>query len=147
MVPRRHALPIKTPANENQDSAQSDLQRSRKRRRVHKAVTDPRDDTQFDNHDQHRRCHCCPEIRDEERKRVSDPAQGGHETANEPAGPGTTAPREAAVVGQRLGKPHADAGADGCRQPDHKRIPRVVRRECRGEYRRESGHRTIHQSR
>src|SRR5260370_29059336 len=65
---------------------------------------------------------------------------------NKSAHPRVTAPGEAAVVGQRLGEAHADAGPDGCRQPDDERIPAVPCRERRGEYRRECGHRAIHQS-
>src|SRR5437773_2691150 len=129
-----------------QDSAQSDLQSCRKGRCLHVAMPDPRYDPQFDHNDQPGGSHCRPEIWDQEWERVADPAEGSHETANESPDPGMTAPSKAAVVGQGLGKAHADAGPDGCRQPDHERIPTVMCRERGGEYGRECRHRAIHQS-
>ena len=37
-------------------------------------------------------------------------------------------------------------GADRGGEPDHKRVPRIVGRESRGEHRRERRHRTVHQA-
>jgi len=103
-------------------------------------MPDPGDNTQFNYNYEHRSSHGGTEIREQEREGVPDPAKSGHETANETPHPRMSTPSEAAVVRKRLGKTHTDAGAKGCRQPDYKRITGVVRRERRGEYRRECGH-------
>src|SRR6266404_2821152 len=102
--------------NENQKSAQSDLQRCGEGLRLHITMSDPRDDTQFDHNDQHGGGHRHSEIRDQEWERVADPAQSSHKTANESPDPRMTATGKAAVVREGLGKAHADTGPDGCGQ-------------------------------
>src|SRR3989442_533181 len=94
--------------NENQDSAQSDLQRCRQGRRLHVTMPDPGDDAQLDHNHQPRGSNRGAEIRDQEWERVADPAKSRHETANESPHPRMTAPGETAVIGQSFGKAHAD---------------------------------------
>src|ERR1700704_5833567 len=98
--------------NENQDSAQSDLQSSRQSQRLHVAMPDPGDDAQFDHNNQNGGNHSHSEIGDQEWQRVANTAKRSHEPANESPHPGMTAAGEAAVVGQGLGEAHAYAGAD-----------------------------------
>ena len=83
---------------------------------------------------------------DQKRQRVADSAQRGHESANDAARPRMAAAGEAAIVGERLRKAHADARAERCRQPHLERIETALRGQRRGEHRRQRGDRPIHQS-
>ena len=56
------------------------------------------------------------------------------------------APGQAAVVGQRLGKSHADARADGGGQADEKGGRAAVRGERGAKQRRERGDGTVHET-
>ena len=53
---------------------------------------------------------------------------------------------EAAVIGQRLGKTHADARADAGREPDEKSLPTVVRGKSGGEQWCQRRNRAVHQA-
>jgi len=83
---------------EDQHSSQAYLQGCRERRRVHVMVADPGDDGQFDEDYDHRRRHGYPELRNQEGERVADPAQSGHQAADQAADPRVTATGETAVV-------------------------------------------------
>ena len=63
-----------------------------------------------------------------------------------PAQQRRAAPRQFAVVGERLGEAHGDSGPERSREPDEERVPRHVRRESGGEHRRQGGNRAVHQS-
>src|ERR1051326_2127973 len=75
----------------------------------------PGDRAQFRNHHQHGDDRRDMEIRNEEWQRVADAADHRHKPTDQAAHPGMAAAGEAAVIGERLGKSHADAGAErGC---------------------------------
>jgi hypothetical protein len=76
---------------------------------------------------------------------VPDAADRGHEPGDAAAQPRMPAPGERAVVGQRFRKPHRDAGADGGREADEKRLQSVRGRERGGKQRRQRRHRAVHQ--
>ena len=59
---------------------------------------------------------------------------------------GMAAAGQRAVVRQRLGEPHRDAGADRGGQADEERRPGVLGGEGGGEHRRQRRHRAVHQA-
>ena len=56
------------------------------------------------------------------------------------------APRQFAVVGERLGEAHGDAGADRGGDADEERVPGIMGGEGGGEHRRQRRHRAVHQA-
>jgi hypothetical protein len=77
---------------------------------------------------------------------VTDASHRGHETADCPARPGTTATAQHAVVRHRLRKAHADTGSHGGRHANEEGILALVR--CKGgrEDGREPRDGAVHQS-
>ena len=76
---------------------------------------------------------------------MADPAGGGHQPADQAAQQRRAAPGQLAVVRQRLGEPHRDAGADRGGDADQEGVPRQVGRERGGEHRRQGRDRAVHQ--
>ena len=70
----------------------------------------------------------------------------GHGAAHRAAHQRRAAPGERTVVGQRLGKAHRDAGADGRRKADQESRPGIVRGEGGGEQRRQRRDRAVHEA-
>ena len=68
-----------------------------------------------------------PEIGDQERQRVADAAQGGHQAGDRATDHRRAASGQAAVVRQRLGERHGDAGADRGRHADQEGVPVTCR--------------------
>ena len=60
--------------------------------------------------------------------------------------PGVAAAGEAAVVGERFGEAHADAGADRSGQPDEEGVLRFLGGDRGGEDRGERGDGAVHQA-
>ena len=85
------------------------------------------------------------EIGDQERQRVPDAAERSHEAAYCATRPRMTSSGKTAVVGQGLGKAHADASADGSSEANDEGVPGLVRGERRREDRRQRGNRAVHQ--
>ena len=88
-----------------------------------------------------------PAVRHQIGQSVAEAADRGHEAANAAAQKWRAAPGERAVVGERLGEAHADAGADRGGEPDEKGLPIVVRGESGGEQRRQRRYRAVHRAR
>ena len=85
-------------------------------------------------------------MRNEIGQGVTEPADGGHQSAHGAAQPWRAAAGERAVVGQSLGKSHGNAGADRRRQADQERRPGLVGGKGRREQRRQRRHRAVHQA-
>src|SRR6266513_2917611 len=85
-------------------------------------------------------------IADEMGHGVAQTAEGSHQAPDGAGNPSRAAPAEFAIVGQRFGEAHADAGADGSGKSDLECGQRVASGECGGEQWRERGYRSIHQS-
>src|SRR5580765_6204939 len=97
-------------------------------------MSNPSNDSQFDQNDKERDNHCHVEAWNQERQRMADPTDGCHRTADQSPDPGVATSREAAVIRQCLRKSHAYACTEGCGQSDKKRIPRVSSCESSGEH-------------
>ena len=74
------------------------------------------------------------------------PPADGHQAADDAAQQRRAAPRQLAVVGQRLGEAHRNAGAERGRDADQERVPGVAGGEGGGEHRRQRRHRAVHQA-
>ena len=86
------------------------------------------------------------EIRDHEGQAVPQPADRRHQPADEPAHHRRAAAGQAAVVRQRLGECHRDAGAEGGGDADEEGVPAPARREGGGEERRQGRDGAVHQA-
>ncbi len=91
-------------SHEDQSSAQSDLQGGGECRRVHVAMANPGDYTQFRDHHEKSERHGDVKIRNQKRQGMADSTQRGHGAADHAADPGMAAPGQAAIVGERLGE-------------------------------------------
>ena len=139
------ALPITMPGHEHQHAAEHDLERRLQERRVHVARADPGDRPELDQHHRHRQRGRDPEVGDQVGQGVPDPAERGHQPADEAAHPGMAAAGDAAVVGERLGEAHRDPGADRGRHADQERVPAAAGGEGGGEQGRQRRDRAVHQ--
>ena len=80
-------------------------------------MTDPGDHAELHCHHRRGDADGQAKVRDQEGQRVPDAAEGGHDAAHAAPQPGMPAAAQRAVVRQRLGEAHADAGAHRGRQP------------------------------
>src|SRR5579871_6319474 len=87
------------------------------------------------------------EVRNQVRQRVAEPARCRHQPADDAANPRMAAPGQRPVVGERLGKPHRDAGADRRGESYDECIVAVVRGKGGGEQGRQCRHGPVHQAR
>ncbi len=87
-----------------------------------------------------------PEVGNDVGQRVAEAADRGHRACHRAAHDRRAAAGERAVVGERLGEGHGDAGADRGGEADQERRPGVVGGEGRREQRRERRDRAIHQA-
>src|SRR5205809_1017444 len=111
--PRIPSTRANQPAGEkNQHAAHDNLEHGREQRCVHVAFANPGYDRQFHSHHPERDGRGEMKIADEIGQGVAQTAEGCHQAADRAAYPGCAAPAEFAIVGQRLGEAHADAGAD-----------------------------------
>ncbi len=85
-------------------------------------------------------------MRNEIGQGMAEAAERGHAAANRAAHDRCAAAGQRAVVGQRLGKGHGDAGADRSCEPDQECRPGIVGGEGRCEQRRQRGDRAIHEA-
>src|SRR5216683_3931388 len=113
------------PSPEYQGASQRRLRCSRHDRLLHVSMSNPGDDSEFNQNNEKSYRHCCVEPRDQERQGMADPTESGHGAADQSAGPRVATPRQAAVVRQRLRETHAYPCTERCGQSDKKRIPRV----------------------
>src|SRR5580704_8781528 len=88
-------------------------------------MSNPGDDSEFNQNNEKSYRHCCVESRDQERQGMADPTESCHGAADQSAGPRVATPREGAVVRQCLGETHANPCTERCGQSDKKRIPGV----------------------
>src|SRR5579872_4080495 len=79
---------------------------------IHVFPADPTDHGQFNDHYGDRDRRRGPEVGDQVRQRVADSAERGHQTGDGAANIRRAAAGEAAVVGERLGEGHGNAGAE-----------------------------------
>src|SRR5437867_3759262 len=96
----------------DEHAAHDDLEDRREQRRVHIAFANPGNDRQFHGHDNERDGRREMKIADEIWHGMAQTAEGGHQAADSAAYPRCAATAEFAIVGQRFGKAHADAGPD-----------------------------------
>src|SRR5215469_17121787 len=97
--------------SKHQRSAEGHLHGRRERRRVHEAMAHPGDGRQFNQNNDDRHGRGNVKVVDEVWQGMPNTTKGSHGATDEPAKPRSSAPGEAAIVGERLGKSHADAGA------------------------------------
>jgi hypothetical protein len=151
--PQRKLLAVPTsraanqyPSPEDQGASQRHLRCGRYDRCLHKTMSNPGNDSEFNQDDKKSYRHCRAESRDQERQRMADPTESCHGAAGQSADPRVATPCEAAVVRQCLGETHADSCTQRRGQSDKKRIPGVPScKSCR-EHWGQRRHRTIHES-
>ena len=122
------------------------MQNGGHRRRVHVAVPYPRNEAKLYNHDQSGNNHGRAKAGDQKWQCVPDAADSSHQAAHQAARPRMTAAGETTVVGESLGKTHADARAQGCSETDFERVKTALSGERGGEYGRERGDGAVHES-
>eukprot|EP01035_Chromulina_nebulosa_P033639 gene33639-45055_t len=108
---------------EHDDAAEHDLEYRLHKRRIHIPGADPGDRPQLEEHhdagDRRRNPERIgPGVGHQIGQGVAEAADGGHQAADAAAQPRRAASGHRAIVGQRFGKSHADAGADGGGETD-----------------------------
>src|SRR5262249_16157065 len=131
---------------EYEGAADQDLEGSGEQRGVHVTPANPRDDRKFNRDNYAGDAGSRPEMWNEIGQGMAETAEGGHAAAAKPTDHRRAAAGERAVVGERLGEGHGDAGADRSGDTDEESRPGVVRGEGGREERRQGRDRTVHQS-
>src|SRR5713101_2561346 len=134
------------PSPEDQGTSQRHLRCGRYDRCLHVTMSNPGNDSEFNQNDEKSYRHCRVESRDQERQRMADPTESCHGTADQSADPRVATPREAAVVRQCLRETHAYPRTKRCGQSDKKRIPGVSSCKSSREHRGQRRYRAIHES-
>ena len=138
-------MPIKTPVKKTRAPPMHDLDDGDAQGRVHEPVADPGDHAQLDDHDGDGHGGGRLDGWDQIGKRVPEPAQGRHQSADQAAGQRMAAAGQRAVIRERFGKPHADSRTDAGGHTDQKRLPALMSRKGRGEDGGECRDRSVHQ--
>ena len=110
-------------------------------------MADEGDDDEFDSDDSVSPSERSVDVGDEERKRVEETAEKGHQAGDDSAEDRVAAAGEGSVVGEALGEGHGDSGAYGGGEADEQGGVRVVGREGGGEDGGERGDGAVHEAR
>src|SRR5205809_3991095 len=96
----------------DEHAAHDDLEHRGEHWGVHVAVANPGYDRQLHSHDNERDGRREMKVSDKIWHGVPQTSEGCHQAADSAAYPRCATPAEFAIIGQRFGKPHADAGPD-----------------------------------
>src|ERR1700693_6057753 len=91
----------------DQGTSQRHLRCSRHDRRLQVSMSNPGDDSEFNQNNEKSYRHCCMEPRDQERQCMADPTESCHGTADQSAGPRVATPLEASVGTHGAPETHA----------------------------------------
>ncbi len=98
-------------------------------------MANPGDYGKLEQHNDGGDGHGGSETGNQKRQCVADAAERRHQSTYAAAKPRVAAAGEAAIVGERFGKTHADARAHGSSEADEKCVPTFVRCDGGGEQR------------
>src|SRR5260370_33889630 len=121
--------PLSRTANQHsspkdQGTSQRHLRCSRHDRRLHVSMSNPGDDSEFNENDEKSYSHCRMESRDQERQGMADPTESCYGTGDQPPGPQATTLCHATTARHRRRRTHTKPCTKPCVHTCTIRVPR-----------------------